>query len=194
MTEFTRKALAGIQPSEEDWNEHLLEYHRRFPGATPRGLAYYRTSQGSASYDLLVDVAVAAQRQKRGALRLLDLACGDGYLVELCLQRLGDGARITGVDMSERELSAARERLRGHRVSLLDGKAQDLPLADASVDAVISHMAFMLTVPVEPVVHEIARVLSPGGVFSAVIGLLTSDPSTAKTWVERRNRTPWRGR
>ncbi|MBV9282558.1 MAG: class I SAM-dependent methyltransferase [Chloroflexi bacterium] len=72
--------------------------------------------------------------------------------------------------MSEAELDAARERLRGHDVSLLRERAQSLSLPDRSIDVALSHMAFMLMRPVEPVVAEIARVLAPGGPFSAVIG------------------------
>lgn len=170
MTEFMRKTLGGLPTSEEDWNEHLLAYHRLTPGATPRALASYRTAEGSTSYDLLVDVAARAARQRSRPLRLLDLACGDGYLIELCLKQLGGGAQITGVDMSEAERAAARERLRGQDMVLLQERAQSLSLADESVDVALSHMAFMLLHPVEPVVSEIARVLAPGGLFSAVIG------------------------
>src|SRR5215467_9921980 len=40
-----------------------------------------------------------------------------------------------------------------------------MPLADASCDVVLSHMALHIITPVEPVLCEVARVLKPGGTF-----------------------------
>ena len=170
MSEFMRKTLSGQTTSAAEWNAHLLEYHRLIPGGTPRALASYRTGEGRTSYELLVDVVAQARQQRGGRFRVLDLACGDGYLIELCLRRLGEDVQIMGIDMSEGELDAARERLRGRDVLLVQERAQSLSLADGSVDVAICQMALLLMQPVEPVVTEIARVLTERGVFSAVIG------------------------
>ncbi len=87
-----------------------------------------------------------------GAERVLDLACGD---------RVTPGA--IGVDLSLEELS----RTAGPRVV---ARAQALPFGDASFDAVVCHLAFMLFDDIERVVAELARVIAPGGTFAALVG------------------------
>lgn len=82
--------------------------------------------------------------------RILDLACGDGHLTRL----LG----AIGVDISPEPGPHVRAR------------AQALPFADATFDAVACHLAFMLFDDLDAVVGEIARVLRPGGSFHALLG------------------------
>src|SRR5579864_3918483 len=176
-SDFATKILSGEKTSPEDWQQHLREVHARLPGMTSAFSSRYTTSSGKTSYDVLADTAVVAARALDRPVDVLDLACGDGYLIELCLRQLGGDIAITGVDLSEDELDAARRRLTGRSASLLIGFAQSLPLAAATFDVVLCHLAFMLMVPVEPVVQELARVLRPGGVFSAVVGS-TSNPAS----------------
>lgn len=88
----------------------------------------------------------------RGASRILDLACGDHPT---------PGA--IGLDLSLDELALAS----GTRVQ---GRAQALPFRDASFDACVCHLAFMLFGDVEHVVAELARVIAPGGTFAALLG------------------------
>lgn len=174
---FGAKILSGEKTSPEEWQQHLREVHGRLPGMTSALCSHYTTAHGKTSYDLLVDAAVVAARVLDRPVEVLDLACGDGYLIQLCLRRLGKSISITGVDLSEGELDAARQRLAGENADLRIGLAQSLPLAAGSVDVALCHLAFMLMIPVEPVVQELARVLRPGGVFSAVVGSTTSMPS-----------------
>jgi SAM-dependent methyltransferase len=169
MSEFTTKLFTGLPTSDEDWNQHLLQTHRGRTGATPLRFASLTTSDGQNSYQVLADLIVPEHTAADHIVHLLDLACGDGYLSELCLNKLGGTAQITGVDMSSEELEAAQRRLHGHDVTLLLERAQHLSLVDRSVDVVLCHLAFMLMLPVEPVVAEVARVLKPGGLFAAVV-------------------------
>jgi len=92
--------------------------------------------------------------------RVLDLACGDGALAELL------GPRCVGLDVSREELAAWR----GWGGAAVQGRAQELPFADHTFDAVACHLAFMLFDHIERVVGELARVLRPGGSFVAVLG------------------------
>ncbi|MGM0554979.1 MAG: class I SAM-dependent methyltransferase [Myxococcota bacterium] len=142
----------------------LQDFHRRHPGATSRSLAHGRTADGESSYDLLCN---AAQQAPHNAT-IVDLGCGDGYLLELVRGAL-PGSYLVGVDMSRAEVDAAKERLAGSQPELLVACAQSLPLADASVEVVLCHMALMLMENVERVVSEIARVLRPGGVVAIVV-------------------------
>jgi ubiquinone/menaquinone biosynthesis C-methylase UbiE len=178
ISDFSTKILSGEETSPEEWQQHLREVHGRLPGMTSRLCSTHATPQGETSYQLLADRAVAAARALDRPVDVLDLACGDGYLIQICLRQLGRDVTITGVDMSEGELDAARQRLAGQNACLYVGLAQSLPLATASVDVALCHLAFMLMVPVAPVVQELARVLRPGGIFSAVVGS-TSSPASA---------------
>lgn len=72
--------------------------------------------------------------------------------------------------MSPEELAAAAARPALAGVRLVEARAQALPLADGSLDWVLSHLAFMLMSEVEVVVGELARVLRPGGRFAAMVG------------------------
>lgn len=176
MSEFIRKAHEGGATTADDWNEHLLEAHAKAPGMTSRLFAKYTAPNGLTSYDMLAEIL----DERRGEdLTVLDLACGDGYLLDRCAKRLGGRGKLVGVDMSEAELNLARERLAGSDITLHCGRAQALPLADASVDFVLCHLAFMLMLPVEPAIQEIARVLRPGGVFAAVVSCPEPSPENA---------------
>ncbi len=109
------------------------------------------------------DVAALAP----SAAAILDLACGDGYLLQVLARRF-ERARLIGIDMSPEELASARERL-GERADLQLANARALPLEDDACDAVTCHMALMLMDDAPAVLAEVARVLRPGGVFAAVV-------------------------
>ncbi len=168
MSEFADKIRNGLAVSDEDWNQYLQEAHRVSPSQTPAAFARYRTAEGQTSYEVLMD-AVAPLRGGGGAI--LDLACGDGHLIPGLLELLGADGHVIGVDMSEGELEVARKKLqKSPRVQLYRATAQSLPLPDDAADAIVCHMAFMLMLPLDPVVTELHRVLKSGGTFSAVIG------------------------
>ena len=67
-----------------------------------------------------------------------------------------------GLDMSFDELVG------GDRV--VQGRAQEMPFADASFDTVTCHLAFMLLDDIETVVRELTRIVRPGGKFIALLG------------------------
>ena len=145
----------------------LKAYHARHPGCTPQAMADGLTGRGKSSYDLLASIVPTDSTKD---ITVLDLACGDGFLLEKLHRRNQSGLRLIGVDMSEHELAVARRRIGDDSVTLHQAKAQSIPLPDASVDYVLCHMAIMLMDSVESVISEVRRVLKPGGKFSAVVG------------------------
>jgi len=165
----------------------LLRYHERYPGATTLALADARDERGRSSYQWLVDDVAAGAAQ-----RIVDLGCGDGYLFE---QLKTPERALTGVDMSVSELGAARRRL-GDGATLVEARAVALPFADASFDAVVSHLALMLMERLDVVLAEVARILQPGGWCFAIVGLTDDGPVPPvlrvfrKTWLETMGRTP----
>lgn len=94
--------------------------------------------------------------------RIVDVGCGSGELVRWLRNQ---GAEVVGVECGEEMLRLAREADPDHPETYLEGVGQDLPLPDASVDAVT--MSFSLHhVPREAMLdalREARRVLRPGG-------------------------------
>ncbi|MEM1379955.1 MAG: class I SAM-dependent methyltransferase [Pseudomonadota bacterium] len=158
----------GADPHTDDTEslkEHLIEVHRRNPGFTESCAGRCTDAEGKTSYDWLCDVAVDGKAQ-----RVLDLACGSGFLLNLLAKRIPAAEALVGVDMSAAELSLARKRLDGANVTLHQGVAQNLAFAEAaSFDTVLCHWALTLMDPVEPVFQEIGRVLTNGGTFAAIV-------------------------
>src|SRR5260370_20498779 len=84
----------------------------------------------------------------------------------LAVQMVGRTAHVRGVEMRQemREKAAANASLVGLRnVEFVDGLAEKLPMADSSVDVVISNGVINLCPDKAAVFREINRVLKPGG-------------------------------
>lgn len=164
--DFADKMLKGISPTAQDWEAYLIDAHRKDPDMTSIFYKRFRSSEGLTSYETLAKALELVQTTAPAGLKVIDLACGDGYM----LNALTDVKTVVGVDMSEDGLQLARRNFPNRRgAEFVKARAQELPFESTSIDAVLCHMAFMLMTPVEPVVSEISRVLKPGGVFSAVI-------------------------
>jgi arsenite methyltransferase len=98
---------------------------------------------------------------------VLDHACGAGMDLLIAARRVGPAGRVIGVDMTPgmRECAAAAAREAGleHIVEIRAGLFEELPVADASVDYVISNGVVNLAPDKHRVFSEIRRVLRPGG-------------------------------
>ncbi len=97
--------------------------------------------------------------------RIVDVGCGTGYLVR-CLQRSYRRATILGLDLSVGMLAQARARERRfrRRARWVNADAEMLPLADASVDLVVS-TATLQWCDLVAALGEFRRVLRPGGLL-----------------------------
>lgn len=145
----------------------LQDFHKKHPGCTPAAFSNGFTKDHKTSYDMVASVLASARKTPA---TVLDLACGDGVLIQRISTDGYQNFDLIGVDMSMGELEAARKRLNSSKIQLLEAKAQSLPLPSNSVNFVLCHMAFMLMDGIENVVSEVHRVLKPGGIFSAVVG------------------------
>ena len=101
---------------------------------------------------------------------VLDLGSGAGFDVFLSGPKVGPNGRIIGVDMTPDMLAKARANAVGYtqrtglaNVEFRMGEIEHLPVADASVDVVISNCVINLSPDKPQVWREIARVLKPGG-------------------------------
>jgi arsenite methyltransferase len=97
---------------------------------------------------------------------VLDLGCGAGTDLLIAAQMTGGAGRAIGVDMTpamlESAAASARE-MRLENVELHEALIEALPLADQSVDVVISNGVIDLVPDKDVVFAEIDRVLRPGG-------------------------------
>ncbi len=97
---------------------------------------------------------------------VLDLGSGGGIDVLLSAQRVGPTGRAIGIDMTDEMLELARRNAAtagAVNVEFVKGTIEALPLADASVDVVISNCVINLAADKPAVFAEIARVLRPHG-------------------------------
>ncbi|WP_426073694.1 class I SAM-dependent methyltransferase [Janthinobacterium sp. DSP2-3-3] len=153
---------------------YLRDFHQRQVGVTSAAFAHLPARSAStryaSSYAVLTDLVLTdLVPLSNMPLTVLDLACGDGYLLGLLAARAPATLHLTGIDMSEAELAVARATLPPSvRLQCCRGQALDLP--SASVDYLVSHMALMLMDDIEQVVREMRRVLRPGGQFAAIVG------------------------
>ena len=100
---------------------------------------------------------------------VLDLGSGGGADVLISARRVGASGKAIGLDMTDEMLDIARQNAREagvDNVEFVKGYIEDIPLADASIDVVISNCVINLSADKRKVLAEAARVLRPGGRFA----------------------------
>jgi len=97
---------------------------------------------------------------------VLDLGSGAGFDCFLAASRVGNTGKVIGVDMTPEMLERARENARKGNylnVEFRLGEIENLPVADNSVDVIISNCVINLSPDKSRVFSEAYRVLKPGG-------------------------------
>ena len=97
---------------------------------------------------------------------VLDLGSGAGFDCFLAARAVGPAGRVIGVDMTHEMLAKARAnavRLGTGNVSFRLGEIEHLPVADATVDVILSNCVINLVPDKGQVFREAFRVLKPGG-------------------------------
>lgn len=123
---------------------------------------------------------------------VLDLGAGGGFDCFIAGPKVGSAGRVIGVDMTPDMLAKARRNTASYReltgldnVEFRLGEIESLPVADASVDVVISNCVLNLSPDKPRVWREVARVLRPGGrVAVSDLALLRPLPEAVRADVQ----------
>ena len=99
--------------------------------------------------------------------RWLDVGCGTGALCATIVDRCAP-ASVAGVEPSEGFLKTAKENL-GSSVAFCLGSAGAIPLADASVDVVVSGLVLNFVADQPAALAEMARVTGAGGTIAGYV-------------------------
>ena len=130
---------------------------------------------------------VALASLKEGEI-VLDLGSGAGFDCFLAADRVGENGRVIGVDMTPEMVEKARENARKSNYANVEfrlGEIENLPVADNSVDIVISNCVINLAPDKGKVFSEAFRALKPGGrLMISDIVLLKELPDFIKDSIE----------
>jgi ubiquinone/menaquinone biosynthesis C-methylase UbiE len=123
---------------------------------------------------------------------VLDLGSGAGPDVLISARRVGTTGRAIGLDMTDEMLELARRNAAAagvENVEFLKGYIEEMPLADETVDVVISNCVINLSGDKPAVSREAARVLRAGGRF-AVSDVIADEDMDERT---RGDMAAWTG-
>jgi arsenite methyltransferase len=157
-------AIAGCGPDISSTDKHGNEVF----GATLYDDAGDPALKAAVEASLGCGVPTAVADLHEGET-VLDLGSGAGADVLISARRVGPSGRAIGLDMTDEMLELARANARDagvENVEFVKGYIEDIPLADATVDVVISNCVINLAADKRKVLAEAARVLRPGGRFA----------------------------
>jgi SAM-dependent methyltransferase len=103
-------------------------------------------------------------------MALLDIGCGPGSITAGLARAVAPGHTI-GLDPDADALATARTSHAASNLAFRGGRAEELPFADASFDAVFAHAVLQHLDDPAQALREASRVLRPGG----VIGIADAD-------------------
>jgi SAM-dependent methyltransferase len=135
-------------------------------GYSPEELA---SIPAEANMGLSCGNPTAAARLREGET-VVDLGSGGGLDVLLAARRVGPGGRAIGIDMTDAMIELARRNAAKSGLSNVEfhqASIDKLPLADGTVDCVISNCVINLAPDKPAVFREVARVLKAGGRLAA---------------------------
>ena len=145
----------------------------------------YEVENRGVDPDGVIEQGMRAIRGWAGAA-VADIGCGSGFHLP---RFAAEAAQVTGVEPHPPLVALARKRVRGartaagHGIRVRRGRAQSLPLRDASVDVAHARWAYFFGPGCEPGLAELHRVMRREGVAFVIDNDATR--STFGGWVRR---------
>jgi len=139
----------------QDQEEKMLGYSPEDLNSVPQG----------ANLGLGCGNPIGIASLKPGEI-VLDLGSGAGFDCFLAARQVGEGGFVIGVDMTPQMVEKARANAVRGRYSNVEfrlGEIEHLPVADGSIDVIISNCVINLSPDKTAVFKEAYRVLKPGG-------------------------------
>lgn len=164
MSRYLEHALAGETATRGEWNEHVIAFHRIHNRWGEHTIGKMCTASGDSSYDAL---ASRIEKLAPGARAVLDIGCGDGTLLLRLAERFGPTVALTGIDLVDTDIAAARLRLPG--ATLLTGDAIDTGMSHKSQDVVTSHLVFMAMPALDEILTRARHSLRHPGLLAFVV-------------------------
>jgi len=128
--------------------------------------------------------AIAASGIKASSI-VADVGVGTGFLAQ---GALAAGARVIGIDSSDRMLEEARRRFAEERFEARAGEIDSLPLTTGEVDVVLANMVLHRAPDAPRAIREMSRVLKPSG------RLVITDADTHEhEWLRTEQHDRWLG-
>jgi SAM-dependent methyltransferase len=166
--------VAAHPDADEQRAEMLARWERAAPG-------WGRQAAKLREWAMPVSAWMLEQLTLQPGQRVLELAAGPGDTGFLAAELVGPFGALISSDASEAMVSVARERARALGVENVEFRRLELEWIDletASVDAVLCRWALMLCLDPPAALHEIRRVVRPGGRFALAVW----DEPSANPW------------
>ena len=147
-----------IEGQRQDWN--------RVAGGWEKWDRFFDEQLACVNHRLVADARL------RAGMQMLDLGSGTGYPAMLGAQTVGPTGHVTGMDLAERMLAAARRKATAlglANMTFQTGDVTSLPFEAHAFDAVTSRFCLMFLPEIPKAAAEIARVLKPGGWVAAAV-------------------------
>jgi SAM-dependent methyltransferase len=185
--------LSSDPPADPDVRNGYLDLLGNQPaGGVPKNTGAIQAAWASPLGSLFYDSAQALLRRLMVAFRhpiewlaipqggvALDVGCGPGSVTPSLARAAGPDGLALGVDISKPMLARAVRAQAGPQTGFILADAQQLPLRDETVDAVVSIAALQLIPDPAAALTEMSRVLRPGGRLAVMVP--TAGPA-ARLW------------
>jgi ubiquinone/menaquinone biosynthesis C-methylase UbiE len=163
----------------QDFDEYREQIQRHYAG--PAGALLAAGSFLSGHAPLAKRLFRPDAFDLQGAKRILDAGCGAGQFTEIVLEQCDPDATIACFDLSLEMLRRGERRVARGRPQMAAADITRLPYRDAAFDCVICGWVLEHLPDPRRGLHEIARVLEPGGRLL----ILTTETTFFGAWVSR---------